>query len=225
MSNVSRRAFLGASLIAVETLRNPVSAAAALQCVTAPLPPFLPNRLTVDCASRLNFRLFRKNPSQLGLTGVVSMTFARGKLGSYTAGNLSLFPYLKPKGDAPGKGTVWPSVAPTNATQYVRASPIPDATLPIDEYFCRLVLQTPWTSFIGVMVDEPHSETDARLDWFSNVDRLADGKGVGIDWTSANLNHPWFGGSRFIPNTDDCYGAAWRRLIVDGLMQVSAGVC
>lgn len=225
MNSLSRRAFLGASLVAVETLRNPFSAAAALQCVTAPLPPFLPNRLTVDCASRVNFRLFRKNTNLMGLTGVVSMTFVRGKFGSYTAGNLSLFPYLKPKGVARGKNIAWGSVAPASPTQSVPADPIPDETLPLDEYFCRLVLQTPWNSFIGFTVDEPFSTADARLAWLSNTAALADGKGVGIDWTSSNLNQPWFGGSQFIPNTDDCSGKAWRQVIADGLMQASAGAC
>ncbi len=225
MSSVSRRAFLGASLFAVGTLGHAGPAAAALQCVTTPLPPFLPNRLTVDCAARLNFRLFRKNANLVGLTGVVSMTFVRGKFGSHTAGNLSLFPYLKPKGIELGKSAVWASVAPTSATQYMQANPIPDATLPLDEYFCRLVVQAPWTSFIGFAIDEPHSATDARLPWLANTAKLADGKPVGVDWTSANLNHPWFGGSRFIPDTDDCSGKAWRQVIADGLMQASAGVC
>jgi hypothetical protein len=224
MENFSRRAFLGASLVAVETLRQSFPAFAAPQCVTAPYPGFLPNRLTIDCASRLNFRLFRQNSAYLGLTGVVSMTFVRGKFGDYPAGNLFLFPWLKPKGQALANRA--PSCAlPTSATLSTPARPIPDATLPADEYFCRLTLQAPFTAFIGVMVDEPHGRDDARLDWFSNVDRLADGKGVGIDWTSANLNQPWFGGSHFIPKTDDCRGKAWRALIADGLMQASVRAC
>src|SRR5882762_3107200 len=125
MDDFSRRAFLGASLVAVETLRQSISAIAAPQCVTGSLPAFLPNRLSVDCASRLNFRLFRQNTAYLGLAGAVSMTFVRGKRGSYAAGNLFLFPWLKPKGRALGQNTVWPSVAPTSATKYVQASPIP----------------------------------------------------------------------------------------------------
>ena len=85
MGDFSRRAFLGTSLVAIETLRQPLSALAA-QCVTGGLPSFLPNRLTVDCASRVNFRTFRQNTSYLGLTGVVSMTFVRGSRGTYPAG-------------------------------------------------------------------------------------------------------------------------------------------
>lgn len=78
--------------------------------------------------------------------------------------------------------------------------------------------------FIGFQVDVPYSQFEARLDWFSNA-TLADGRDVGIDWTSSNLNHPWFGGSRTIPNKDTCNGAAWRKLIVDGLTQASTGLC
>src|SRR3954447_7829563 len=131
MADFSRRTFLGTSLIAIETLRQPVAALAA-QCVTAPLPGFLPNRLTVDCASRLNFRTFRQNTSYLGLTGVVSMTFVRGRLGEYPAGTLFLFPWLKPKGVSLGTGKAWGCVAPTSATLSTPASPIPGMALPMD---------------------------------------------------------------------------------------------
>jgi hypothetical protein len=224
MDDFSRRAFLGASLGAVETLRQSVSAVAAPQCVIGSLPGFLPSRLTVDCASRMNFRLFRKNPAYLGLAGVVSMTFVRGNQGSYNAGNLFLFPWLKPKGRT--QNTVWPSVAPTDAMQYVQASPIPNETLPVDEYFCRIVLQAPWSAFIGFALDAPAGKNlDVQSAWFTKVDKLADGAGVGIDWTSSNLNRAWFGGSSWIPDTDTCNGMAWRKVIVDGLNQASVGAC
>jgi hypothetical protein len=225
MKMLSRRAFVVTSLAAVETLRQSGLVAAATQCVTSSLPPFLPNRLTVDCASRQNFRTFRQNSTYLGLTGVVSMTFVRGRYGSYSAGNLFLFPWLKDKGRALGAARPWGCVLPTSPTASMQANPVPGATLPVDEYFCRIVLQSPWNSFIGVMIDEPYSKSDARLDWFSNTEKLADGKNVGIDWTSHNLNNPWFGGSRYIPNNDDCSGRAWRQLIADGLMQASVATC
>jgi hypothetical protein len=225
MSDLSRRAFLGVSLIAAETLRQSGAAIAAPQCVTGSYPSFLPNRLSVDCASRLNFRLFRQNTDYLGLTGIVSMTSVRGRLGSYSAGNLFLFPWLKAKGRALGQGKVWPAAVPISATQYLQASPVPVETLPIDEYFCRIALRAPWPMFIGFALDVPFGKDDAQLGWFSNVDKLADGAGVGIDWTSQNLNRSWFGGSNWIPNTTTCNGKAWRALIVDGLNQVSARVC
>src|SRR2546422_7717974 len=80
MRDVSRRTLLGMSAGGLALLLRPASALAE-QCVTGPYPGFLPNQLTVDCASRRNFQLFRQNAAYLGLAGVVSMTFVRGKLG------------------------------------------------------------------------------------------------------------------------------------------------
>src|ERR1043166_4221228 len=116
------------------------------------------------------------------------------------------------------------AVVPANATQVVNSSPIPNAHLPLDEYFLRYTLGAPWTSFIGFRVDTPFSRLEAKFDWFTNV-KLADGKSVGIEWTSSNLNMPWFGGSHWIPPTDACSGKAWRGLIVAGLQQASAQAC
>jgi hypothetical protein len=222
MSGIDRRAFLGMSVGAVSMLRNPLSAAAQTPaCVLGGRAQFLPVRLNVDCASRRNFQLFRKNTGNIGLAGVVSMSFVRGTYGSYEAGSMIVFPWLKPKGQ---NLAALPALVPVNHVQFMTAGPIPDATLPVDEYFCNYRLQAPTAMFIGFQVDVPYSKLEGRFDWFTNV-KLADGKGVGIDWTSSNLNHSWFGGSRFIPNKDTCNGPAWRKLIVDGLMQASNGVC
>jgi hypothetical protein len=223
MSGFDRRTFLGMSVGAVSMLRNPLSASAQTPaCVPGGMAQFLPTRLNVDCASRRNFQVFRKNPDYVGLAGAVSMSFVRGKYGSYDAGSMFVFPWLKPKGqDRHGSGTV----LPVNSAQFMTSEPIPNATLPLDEYFCNYRLQAPTPMFIGFQVDVPYSRVEGRFDWFTNVPKLADGKGVGIDWTSSNLNQTWFGGSRFIPNKDICYGAAWRKLIVDGLMQASTSVC
>jgi len=204
-------------------LYDPRSAfAATAACVTGPLPSFLPNRLTVDCASRQNFRLFRQDSKSLGLTGVVSMTAVRGKLGSYEAGNLFLFPWIKPKAPV---ARLWASAAPASLSQALQAAPIPNATLPLDEYFCRIVLVAPTVAFIGFSVDTPHEKSVSRRPWTSNVEKLADGAGVGIGWDSAGLNAPWFGGSRWIPHGETCNGKAWRKLIVEGLQQASVPAC
>jgi len=223
MSDFNRRTFLGMSVGALSVLHYPQTAAAQAQpvCVAGGQPGFLPMRLTVDCASRRNFQLYRKNTAYLGLAGTVNMSFVRGQKGTYEAGSLFLFPWLKPKGQTLSRN--WGAVIPVNRTQVMSAAPIPNATLPVDEYFCNFVLQAPATMFIGFQVDVPYSRLEARFDWFSNVDKLADGQGVGIDWTSSNLNNAWFGGSRFIPNKDQCNGNAWRKVIVDGLHQASAG--
>jgi hypothetical protein len=220
MSGLGRRAFLGMSVGALSMLRHPLSATAQTPaCVPGGMAQFLPVRLNVDCASRRNFQLFRKYPADLGLAGIVSMSFVRGKYGSYDAGSMIVFPWSKPKGVSRSG-----AVLPTNKIQFIASTPIPNATLPLDEYICNFRLQAPSATFIGFQVDAPYSQLEATFDWFTNV-KLADGKSVGIDWTSSNLNNPWFGGRRCIPIDATCNGAAWRKLIVDGLTQVSTGLC
>ena len=222
MSGLGRRAFLGLSVGAVSLLRHPFAAVAQTPaCVPGGMAQFLPSRLNVDCASRRNFQLFRQNSGAVGLAGIVSMSFVRGSYGSYDAGSMMVFPWVKRNANL---RSALPAVLPVSATQFMPSSPIPDGTLPVDDYLCNYRLRVPPATFIGFQVDVPYSQLEARFDWFSNA-RLADGKGVGIDWTSSNLNHPWFGGSRFIPAKDTCNGPAWRKLIVDGLMQASTGLC
>jgi hypothetical protein len=223
MSDLSRRAFVEMSLGGAAACLSP-ALAAAQQCVTGGMPAFLPNVLTVDCASMRNFRTFRQYPDYLGLAGVVSMTFVRGHYGSYPAGDLFLFPWVKKKGQKL-KGRTWPALLPIDGTQVVNSSPIPNAALPLDEAFCRFRLEAPPASFIGFQVDTPVKKWEARWAWYTNVDKLADGKGVGIGWTSANLNAPWFGGSQWIPNTDACNGKAWRKLVIAGLNHASVPAC
>jgi hypothetical protein len=225
MTHLDRRTFLGASAGALALLHDAVTAAAQTSCVTGGLPAFLPNRLTVDCGSKRNFQLFRANSNYLGLAAVVSMTFVRGKWGTYQAGNLFLFPWLKPKGRALGAGKAWGAVLPVNAVQTMPARPVPNRHLPVDEYVCRFLLEAPHGSFIGFTVDLPYHRVLARLPHHTNVDKLADGQGVGIDWTSSNLNGPWFGGSRTIPDGAQCDGNKWRKLIIAGLMTASAPAC
>src|ERR1700710_2462055 len=128
MSGFDRRAFFGMSVGAVSMLRNPGSAADQTPaCVTGGMAQFLPVRLNVDCASRRNFQMFRKNTSDLGLAGVVSMSFVRGKLGSYNAGSMIVFPWLKPT----GKSAALLAAVPVDGVQFVGFAPIPDATLPL----------------------------------------------------------------------------------------------
>lgn len=225
MANLSRRAFVE-GLAGVSTLVVPSFAfgATTQQCVTGGLPGFLPNSLSVDCASKRNFQAFRQNAGYLGLAGVVSMTSVRGAWGSYPAGNLFLFPWLKRKGQAL-KDKTWPALIPLNATQVTDASPIPNSLLPVDEYLCRVVLQVPWTSFIGFELDNLTGKAGVTRAWGTDISKLADGQGITIDWTSANLNNPWFGGSRWIPGSDVCNGMAWRQLIIAAVEQASIPAC
>jgi hypothetical protein len=221
VAEYNRRTFVGGSVAGLTVLAMPAAVQAAEQCVTGSLPGFQPSWLSVDCASKRNFQLFRKASDYVGLAGAVSMSFVRGSQGSYAAGNLFLCPWVKPK----GQGKNLSASMPLNATQYVSATPIPDASLPLDEYFLRFVLKAPWTSFIGFQVDNLYSASDAKQAWCTNVEKLADGQGVGVDWTSHNLNGAWFGGSRAIPGTDACGGKAWRNLVVAGLAQASSSAC
>src|SRR4051794_34685793 len=145
MSGFDRRAFLGLSVGMVSMLRHPLSAAAQTpSCVPGGMAQFLPTRLSVDCASRRNFQLFRKYPNDLGLTGVVTMTFTRGKYGNYDAGSMIVFPWSKPKGVSRTG-----AVLPTSKALFMSAVPIPDGTLPLDQYFCYFRLQAPAATFIG----------------------------------------------------------------------------
>lgn len=220
MTYFNRRAFLGlsAGALSVVTARGSL---AQLAC-TSGLPGFLPTMLTVDCASRRNFQLFRKNSTYIGLTGVVSMSFVRTPSATFQAGNLFLFPWLKPKGVSLNK--TWASYCPISASGVKSVQPI-TAALPADGYFCESILGAPAGMFIGFGVDVPYSKVESRFDWFTNVDKLPDGQGVGIDWTSSNLNQPWFAGAQTIPNTDACNGNGWRKLVVEGLKQASTSVC
>ena len=88
-----------------------------------------------------------------------------------------------------------------------------------------MVLEAPWQAFIGFMLDTPLNDDQLRLGWGSNIPDLADKASVGVDWTSANLNRPWFGGNSAIPDDAACNGAAWRVLITSGLKQVATGAC
>ena len=221
MVEINRRTFVGASVAGLSALGLPSPLHAAAQCVSGSLPGFQPTWLSVDCASKRNFQVFRRNSDALGLTGVVSMTLVRGSQGTYPPGNLFLFPWLKRK----GQGKNFSAAVPINATMFVDARPIPNSTMPLDEYFLRFVLEAPWASFIGFQVDNPYSDSEAPRAWCSNVDKLGDGEGVGIDWTSHNLNGPWFGGSRWIPGADACSGKSWRSLVTAGLQQAAVGAC
>jgi hypothetical protein len=225
MQTPDRRAFL-ASAGALSLFPLSGSPATAQTCVTSGLPAFMPRRLTVDCATRLNFANYRKNAAYQGLVGCVSMTYIRGRFGEYPAGNLFLFPWLNAAGMKLGAAKDWQAVMPLGLAQSAPAAPIRGWTAPLDDYFCRYVVEAPPASFIGFRIDTPFPGKDSPTrPWRTNVSKLSDGAPVGIEWTSANLNRPWFGGSPWIPATSDCHGSAWRTVIIDGLKQASVGHC
>jgi hypothetical protein len=217
MATVSRRTFVTGSASAAGAFAFlPTTVLAAPQCVSS----YLPARLTVDCASRQNFQIFRQYSAYVGLAGIVSMTAIVSKVGRYPAGNLFLFPCLKVKGRAPVFKAYFPtSTAASNTT----APGLWGA--PRDEYLCRTVLQAAPASFIGVEIDVPFGTDRASTPRFSNIAGLPDGQPLGINWTSSTLNHRHFAGSRLIPANGVCSGETWRKLIIDGLKLAAGGVC
>ena len=225
MGDITRRGFTGLSLAGVAAIGLPRHQVLAAQCAAGGMPALVPNRLAVGCASRQNFRLFRQYSSYVGLAGVVSMIDAAGPGGSYRAGSLYLFPWLKPKGLALRTAPLRAALPTGTASSTTTAKPIPGSVLPQDEYLCRFVLRAPWRNFIGFTVDTPLTGVKSQPAWYTDIPKLADGQAVGIDWTSSNLNAAWFGGSSTIPDQDFCNGNAWRALIADGLNQVSVDAC
>jgi hypothetical protein len=214
MNSCSRRTFVTGAVGGL-ALFGERATAFAVECVSS----YVPARLTVDCASRQNFKIFRQYSSRAGLAGLVSVTAVQGKFGRYNSGNLFLFPWLRRSGvPLPVQ-----AVFPTSAVQSSPANPLARRSV-ADEFFCGNVLQAPRAAFIGFIVDVPFDDGRARTTRFTNV-QLADGQPVGINWTSSNLNAPYFAGSRTIPHTGQCNGDAWRKLIIDGLQQASQGVC
>jgi hypothetical protein len=213
MNIVSRRTFLGGSG-ALAFAGQPSLASAALECVSAHVPPLL----TVDCASRRNYAEFRSHPGKIALVGVVSMTQVKGKFGTYTAGSLLLFPVVKPGAKASGITAVFPTSAKGSAA----SSPL--SVGHNEESFLAGILVAPMSQFIGFMVDGPFDRGRARTTRFTNG-KLPDGTNIGINWTVSNLNRPWFAGSPTIPQTDQCHGKTWRQRIIEGLKQATVARC
>lgn len=219
MSTVNRRDFLAVSVAGLAAFGGEGIALAAPQCVAAGLP----SRLAVDCSTGRNLQLFLKNERRFGLTGLVSMTTVNGELGSYAGGTLFLYPWLK----SPNQGRA----LATELSHYqaflpgpIPANPLPNMGVPLDEQFCWYGLQAPPQDFIGFAIDAPRAPRAPKLTWYTMLDGV-DGRTIGIEWVSANLNGRWFAGSRAIPAGDECNGQHWRNLIVAGVRQASTMAC
>ncbi len=121
-------------------------------------------------------------------------------MGNYAGGSLFLYPWLKTPDGRPAR------IAQLSQYQAflpgpIPANPLPNFGAPLDEQLCTYALQAPSQDFIGFAVDVPLSSR-GDLSWYSTVDSVA-GQTVGVDWSSSNLNGPWFGGSQAIPADDD----------------------
>lgn len=212
MTGLNRRTFFGVSAGGLSALHAQSAAMAAL-----PAGLFNPpSRAFVEQASALNLRLFLQNKTTLGLTGLLSMTPVEGKLGSYGRDALLLFPFKRAASSPdlpaflPGRSAVEPVIETVAMT--------PGGLSP-DDYFCNFVLKAPREGFISFSVGTPFVNGAQKQPWHTNVDNIGGGS-IGIGWTSSNLNHPWFAGSRWIPDRDD--GSHWRARIIDGVRQASA---
>ena len=138
------------------------------------------------------------------------MTSVRGKIGSYPAGNLFLFPWLKPKGAHARRRQGLEFRRADQRDRLPAGEPDQSGASGRRALLQLRAASQPSASFIGFIVDAPYSKLEEKLGLYSNISKLADGKPVGIDWASSNLNHPWFGGNRQIPASETCNGKAWR---------------
>jgi hypothetical protein len=211
METRSRRAFLATSAGCICAIHGASAALADLQVS----PAGTPVSLRISRANALNFRLFAQNRGTLGLTAVMAMRPVDGKLGSYPASSLFLFPFNR---DATSARQLAHLPGPDAASPLIKTAPMTTLGLPPDEFFCHYVLKAPWQSFISCTLDAPVAREIGAWPWHDNVE--IGGTTVGIRWTSSNLNHSWFEGSRWIPESDD--GQVWRARIIDGVRRAAA---
>ena len=211
MKTPSRRAFLATSAGGLCAICSAGTAFAALQVGSIESPV----TLRISLANALNFQLFAQNRSTLGLTAVMAMRPVDGRLGSYPASSLFLFPFNR---DATSARELAHLPGPDAASPLIQTAPMTTLGLPPDEFFCHYVLNAPWQSFISCTLDAPVAREIGTWPWHNNFE--IGGTTIGIRWTSSNLNHSWFAGSRWIPESDD--GQVWRARIIDGVRRAAA---
>lgn len=168
----------------------------------------LPDAASRELANILNVRLFLKNKNAFGLAGVMTMRPVESELGRYPAAALFLFPFKRIASsiDAPA------FLPDSSAAKHLRETVVmPAAGLSPDEYLCHFVLKAPWHNFVGFTVGAAIEHGMDKWPWHSNVTIGNDT--VGFHWTSSNLNHPWFAGSRWIPDNEQ--GMACRSRIIE----------
>ncbi|MEA2935129.1 MAG: hypothetical protein QOD74_1775 [Variibacter sp.] len=160
----------------------------------------------------VNFRLFIEDRANVALAGLMSRRSGRSASGNYAADTVFLAAYLK----HPSGRFLQVDLNPDS----VMAAPMSVGGLAPEEFLCRYVLDAPCEDFIGFTVDDRIPAGADRRPWHTNID--LGGETVGIRWTSANLNHPWFGGSRWIPDSDQGNGRLLRARIVAELRRAAA---
>lgn len=210
MGGLSRRTFFAAtaaSFCAVCGRRTPAAARSETVDLAAA------DRIVISNA--LNLGVFLEHKQSFALAGLMSMRSVDGELGSYAEGTLLLFPFKRRTVSAEA-----PAYLPGASAKkpLITTAAIPAIGLPPDEHFCHYVLRAPRQSFIGFTVDTPLARGPDRWPWHTNVSLGDDA--VGVCWTSSNLNHPWFVGSRWIPADEQ--GSPWRARVISGLRQAAA---
>jgi hypothetical protein len=210
MGEPNRRTFVWFSTAGLCTLVCEGTALVALR----PDAALLSSVARREFANALNLRLFLENKIAFGLAGVMTMRSVESELGSYPAAALFLFPFKHNTSNADTPAFLPGSAAESPLLETVT---MPASGLSPDEYFCHFVLKAPWRSFIGFTVGAAIGHGMDKWPWHSNV--VVGNDTVGFRWTSSNLNHPWFEGSRWIPNNES--GVAWRAQIIGGVRRAA----
>jgi hypothetical protein len=171
--------------------------------------------VTFELSNALNLRLFLQDRTAVGLAGLMSMEPAEGGFERYPAVTLLLFPFRRH-----ADGSARPAFLPGRDGQVrpVATEAMTTLGLPPDEFFCHYVLNAPRQSFIGFELSAAISAGADKRPWHNNI-ALGDDT-VAVHWTSSNLNHPWFAGSRWIPDNE--HGKLWRARIIAGVRRAAA---
>jgi hypothetical protein len=214
MDNLNRRSFLAISAAGAGVLPGTGTAFASVH------PDWIekPYLTRFDLSNALNLRLLLHNKKAFGVAGLMSMEPAEGELGRYPDGTLLLFPF-KRNASSPNLPAFLPGRGATNKLTATVA--MNTLGLPPDEFFCHYLLNAPRESFIGFELNAAVARGPDKWPWHTNIELGNDT--FGVHWTSSNLNHPWFAGSRWIP--DDDHGNAWRGRIIDGVRRAAAMAC
>jgi hypothetical protein len=210
MDKLNRRSFLTISAAGVGALPGMGTAFAA----TGPELIGRPHSAPFELSNALNLQLFLRDRTAVGLAGLMSMEPAEGRFERYPAATLLLFPF-KRHADGPARPAFLPRRG--GPDRPITTVAMTTLGLPPDEFFCHYVLNAPRQSFIGFELGAAISRGADKRPWHNNI-ALGDDT-VAVHWTSSNLNHPWFAGSRWIPDNE--HGNAWRARIIAGVRRAA----